>query len=78
MQEPAKRNVSFRKSSYSNASAECVEVAPYSPRVVAVRDSKDAGGSWLIFTADGWQDFVSQVREGHSSGKLAARGRPRG
>ena len=56
------RNVVFRKSSYSNATGECVEVAPYSPRLVAVRDSKNAGGSWLFFTADGWQEFVSQVR----------------
>jgi hypothetical protein len=66
VQEPAMRNVSFRKSSYSNASGECVEVAPFPPRLVAVRDSKDAGGCWLSFTADGWQEFVSQVRGGHS------------
>jgi hypothetical protein len=57
------RNVSFRKSSYSNATGECVEVAPYSPRLVAIRDSKNADGSWLFFTADGWQEFVSQVRK---------------
>jgi hypothetical protein len=64
VQELATRNLSFRKSSYSNAQGECVEVSPYSPRQVAVRDSKDAGGSWLFFTVDGWQEFVSQVR-GH-------------
>ena len=63
MREPAVQNVSFRKSSYSNATGECVEVAPYSPRLVAVRDSKDAGGRWLSFTAGGWREFVSQVCE---------------
>jgi len=74
MQEPAMRSVSFRKSSYSNASGECVEVGLYSPRRVTVRDSKDAGGCWLAFAADGWQEFVSQVRGGHGPGKLDARG----
>lgn len=69
------RSVSFRKSSYSNASAECVEVAPYSPRRVAVRDSMDAGGCWLFFTVDGWQEFVSQVRGSHGPGTAGVRGR---
>lgn len=61
---PVKWNVSFRKSSYSNASGECVEVASHPQRLVAIRDSKDADGSWLLFTAGGWQEFVSQVRSG--------------
>jgi len=63
MQEPAMRNAAFRKSSYSNAQGECVEVAPYPSRLVAIRDSKDAGGRCLFFTADGWQGFVSQLRD---------------
>jgi hypothetical protein len=58
-------NISFRKSSYSNATGECVEVASCSPRLVAVRDSKDSAGSWLLCTAAGWQEFVTQVRAGH-------------
>lgn len=62
------RNAAFRKSSHSTASGECVEVAPYTPRLVAIRDSKDAGGSWLFFSTDEWQEFVSQVR-GHGTGK---------
>lgn len=74
MQEPTRLSIPFRKSSYSNASGECVEVAPYSPRQVAVRDSKDANGCLLAFAADGWQEFVSQVRAGHAPGKLDARG----
>ena len=62
------RNAAFRKSSYSNATGECVEVGLASPRLVAIRDSKDAAGSWLYFSPDGWQDFVSQVRD-HGSGR---------
>ena len=72
--EPAMRSVSFRKSSYSNATAECVEVAPYSSRRVAVRDSMDTGGCWLFFTVDGWQEFVSQVRGSHGPGTVDASG----
>jgi hypothetical protein len=63
--EKAMENISFRKSSYSNATGECVEVASYSPRLVAVRDSKDSAGSRLLCSAAGWQEFVTQVREGH-------------
>lgn len=63
--EPAVDTISFRKSSYSNANGECVEVASYSARLVAVRDSKDSAGSWLLCTAAGWQEFVAQVRGGH-------------
>lgn len=67
MQKPAMRSTSFRKSSYSNSQGECVEVALYSPRLVAVRDSKDVDDYCLLITADGWQQFVSRVRGGHTS-----------
>ena len=53
----------WRKSSYSggNAGDECVEVA--FTHVVRVRDSKNAAGGELGFSADAWQMFVhGQVR----------------
>jgi Domain of unknown function (DUF397) len=49
----------WRKSSYSSNNGNCVEVARNLPGVVAVRDSKDAAGPALVFTADEWRAFVS-------------------
>jgi hypothetical protein len=50
-------NAVWRKSSHSNVQANCVEVA-VGPRVVAVRDSKNAAGPVLAFPAAGWVAFV--------------------
>ncbi|HEY1914814.1 MAG TPA: DUF397 domain-containing protein [Streptosporangiaceae bacterium] len=55
------------KSSYSGSQAECVEVACGEPGVVAVRDSKDAQGPALRFSAEQWRDFTDQVKGGHLS-----------
>jgi hypothetical protein len=46
----------WRKSSRSNAQANCVEVSLASD-AVAVRDSKNTGGPVLIFPAAGWTVF---------------------
>ncbi|MFI1757287.1 DUF397 domain-containing protein [Streptomyces sp. NPDC020571] len=54
--------VSWRKSSYSNASGgECVEVAPGLP-LVPVRDSKDPARGALLFAAPAWVAFLDGVR----------------
>jgi len=56
-------NCTWRKSSYSGGTdggQECVEVA--FAQVVRVRDSKNAAGPELGFSADAWQVFVSAVR----------------
>lgn len=61
-------NAVWRKSSYSNGSGgDCVEVAPGTPGVVPVRDSKQSGNcrSVLVFPADGWGAFVAAVKGGH-------------
>ncbi|MYT31986.1 DUF397 domain-containing protein [Streptomyces sp. SID8354] len=55
------------KSSYSVANeSQCVQVADLRVTLgrIAVRDSKDAGGPALTFSADGWSPFVSAVRRG--------------
>ncbi|MEV0266477.1 DUF397 domain-containing protein [Streptomyces sp. NPDC050617] len=52
----------WHKSSYSNGSQSCVEVADECPGVVPVRDSKNPDGPTLIFTADAWAAFVSEVK----------------
>jgi len=52
----------WRKSSFSQDSCDCVEVAQTAERFVAVRDSKDTGGPRLVFGAAAWAEFVQQIR----------------
>jgi hypothetical protein len=61
----------WRKSTYSNSGANCVEIARTRSGKVAVRDSKDPGGPMLTFSADEWKAFVAKMmpsdclRSGH-------------
>ncbi|WP_433325325.1 DUF397 domain-containing protein [Spirillospora sp. CA-294931] len=42
-------DLKFRKSSYTTSNGgDCVELAPFAPAAVAVRDSKDPGGPMLV------------------------------
>lgn len=50
------------KSTRSNGSAECVEVARNLPGVVGVRDSKDPSGPALAVNPTAWSAFAHQVR----------------
>jgi hypothetical protein len=54
----------WRKSSYSNGQANCVEIAALGGgrTTVVVRDSKAPGGSALTFCAQAWQQFAYNVR----------------
>jgi Domain of unknown function (DUF397) len=54
----------WRKSSYSNGQANCVEVASMRDRhtIVAVRDSKAPDPTGLTFTARAWQQFTDTVK----------------
>ncbi|MEU6227023.1 DUF397 domain-containing protein [Streptomyces sp. NPDC047042] len=53
----------FRKSSYSRAQGNCVEVAATVNCGQAVRDSKHrAGGPTLTFTPGGWQAFLAGAK----------------
>ena len=56
--------VLWRKSSYSNGQANCVEIAALSRgrTTVAVRDSKAPGGSALTFSAQAWQQLAYDLR----------------
>ena len=52
----------WRKSSYSNGQANCVEVAVgHGYKLVAVRDSKAPDALSLIFTARTWRQFTNSV-----------------
>jgi hypothetical protein len=52
----------WRKSSYSNSQANCVEVAKTRSGKVAVRDSRNPGDGALSFSPDEWQTFVVKVQ----------------
>ncbi|MDX2679503.1 DUF397 domain-containing protein [Streptomyces soliscabiei] len=52
----------FEKSSYSNVSGECVEVARNIPTTVAVRDSKAPDGPILRLTSVAWTEFTASLR----------------
>ncbi|MFJ6725908.1 DUF397 domain-containing protein [Streptomyces sp. NPDC091281] len=53
--------VGWRRSTYSGAAGECVEVADLAART-AVRDSKRPDGPALSFRAGAWADFLDSVR----------------
>ncbi|MGY0062036.1 DUF397 domain-containing protein [Streptomyces sp. LZ34] len=54
----------FRKSSYSNGTDECVEVATNVPDAVAIRDSKNPDGPILRIPPTAWTAFRSAIATG--------------
>jgi hypothetical protein len=52
----------WRKSSYSNGQANCVETASRLG-TVAVRDSKDPSGAQLAIPATTWRAFTRRVQD---------------
>ncbi|WP_399089775.1 DUF397 domain-containing protein [Streptomyces sp. BBFR2] len=59
--------LTWYKSSYSNATQACVEVAPDAPGVVPVRDSKAPEGPILSFPSNSFAQFVAGVKTGELS-----------
>jgi Domain of unknown function (DUF397) len=55
---------SWRKSSYSGGSGNCVEVADGLPSVLGVRDSKDPAGPALVVSPGSWRAFTAAVKSG--------------
>ncbi len=68
----------WRKSSYSNTGANCVEVARTRSGKVAVRDSRNADGGALRFRPDEWQAFMAKVQTMASDSLGASAEAPRG
>ncbi|WP_329564047.1 DUF397 domain-containing protein [Kitasatospora sp. NBC_01266] len=53
------------KSSYSNSTGECVEVAEDIAGVAPIRDSKDPHGPALTFSADAFAAFIAGLKSGY-------------
>lgn len=56
--------VTWKKSTRSNGSGDCVETARLADGSHAVRDSKNPNGAILMFTASEWRAFVEGVKDG--------------
>jgi hypothetical protein len=52
----------WRKSSYSGNSGNCVEVCASDPGTVAVRDSKNVPGPELAVSDQTWSAFVKGIK----------------
>ncbi|MET8143561.1 DUF397 domain-containing protein [Sphaerisporangium sp. NPDC005288] len=53
----------WRKSSRSGENGgNCVEVATGLPRIIGVRDSKNANGPALLFSPGEWSAFLNSVK----------------
>jgi hypothetical protein len=52
----------WRASSHSGANGDCVQVAPRSPSVIMVRDSKNPTGPVLAFTVSQWKEFTGALK----------------
>lgn len=66
MGSTSSEEVVWRKSSFSNISGECVEVARLG-QTVLLRDSRQPEGAVLTFSLDEWRDFLANVAHGELS-----------
>lgn len=57
-------DATWRRSSYSGESGNCVEIAAVGVGRRAVRDSKDPEGGSLVVSDAAWGDFVAAVKRG--------------
>ncbi|MEU8259181.1 DUF397 domain-containing protein [Micromonospora sp. NPDC048999] len=62
MTELSTTPVTWRKSTRSNGSGNCVEVADDLAGKVGVRDSKDVSGPALTFSQAAWSHFVNGLK----------------
>lgn len=58
------RRTTWRKSSHSNPSGDCVELAELTGGKIAVRNSRHPGGPTLLYTRVATAAFLQVVKEG--------------
>ncbi|MEU6130985.1 DUF397 domain-containing protein [Saccharopolyspora sp. NPDC047091] len=58
------RQLSWRVSSYSGNTGNCVEVAALPAGARAVRDTKDRDGGVLVLGASAWTAFLARIQQG--------------
>ncbi|MEU7893534.1 DUF397 domain-containing protein [Nonomuraea sp. NPDC049152] len=63
MESTTSEEIVWRKSSFSNISGECVEVAR-AGQARLVRDSKQPDGAVLVFSLAEWKAFLAGVMNG--------------
>jgi hypothetical protein len=63
--------VSWQKSSRSNPSGNCVELAPLPGGGIAMRNSRDPEGPALIYTHDEIAAFIAGARDGDFDNLIA-------
>ncbi|MFF8958254.1 DUF397 domain-containing protein [Streptomyces sp. NPDC014894] len=64
MRASALDSAAWTKSSHSNATGNCVELAPLPDGSVAMRNSRDPQGPALVYTRDEIAAFVAGARSG--------------
>jgi Domain of unknown function (DUF397) len=69
--------VRWRKSSASNPSGCCVEIAELPGQQVAVRNSRDTSGPALVYSREAIAAFLREVRAGALDGLVSELSRPR-
>ncbi|WP_447038284.1 DUF397 domain-containing protein [Streptomyces sp. DSM 118878] len=60
MNAPDLTTADWFTSSYSSGEGQCIEIAVL-PNTIASRDSKDLDSPVLLFTRDGWRNFIGAV-----------------
>jgi hypothetical protein len=68
MSSPDLARAHWRKSTRSNGSGACVEVAGNLTGIVAIRDSKDPEGPALTVAPAEWSAFTTAIRGGRVNG----------
>jgi hypothetical protein len=64
MSNDANAHVTWKKSTRSNGSGDCVEVAELPDGQRLVRDSKNPNGGLLTFTTSEWRAFIEGAKDG--------------